>query len=148
MKTAQAQIASQVAEVSPEEFHDGLNLIAGTDNADRQGDVIFVHGLGGHPRSTWHPKGISDFFWPIWLAQDLGDVGVWSFGYAASPSEWLGRSMPIEDRAVSAVDCLETAGFGDRPLVFVTHSLGGRVGDRNGRQSLSETDRIGSKLVK
>ncbi len=30
--------------------------ISGCDDQNRAGDVIFVHGLNGNPRKTWHPQ--------------------------------------------------------------------------------------------
>ena len=52
-------------------------------------------------------------------------MAVWSVGYAASPSGWLGRAMPIQDRAVNVLARLQNEGVGERPLVLVTHSMGG-----------------------
>ena len=46
---------------------DGLQKISGCDDADRVADVIFVHGLDGDARATWHPKDRPDAFWPAWL---------------------------------------------------------------------------------
>ena len=37
-----------------------LHKIANCDRADRIGDVIFVHGLGGDAFGTWHPQGKKD----------------------------------------------------------------------------------------
>lgn len=85
-------------------------------------DVVFLHGLGGDARKTWASW---DAFWPSWLSEDVRGVAVWSVGYAASPSGWLGRAMPIQDRAVNVLARLQNEGVGDRPLVFVTHSMGG-----------------------
>ncbi|UMP07136.1 AAA family ATPase [Amycolatopsis sp. EV170708-02-1] len=85
-------------------------------------DVVFLHGLGGDARATWMN---GEAFWPDWLGQDVPGVAVWSVGYAASPSGWLGRAMPIQDRAVNVLAALQNVGVGERPLVFVTHSMGG-----------------------
>ncbi len=87
-------------------------------------DVVFLHGLGGDARATW---GNEEAFWPEWLGQDVPAVAVWSVGYGASPSGWLGRAMPIQDRAVNVLAALQNVGVGERPLVFVTHSMGGLV---------------------
>ena len=101
--------------------------IVGCDNPNRRGDVIFVHGLGGHARGTWHPqeKHGGDNFWPTWLGEDLKDVGVWSLGYEVEPFKWKGNSMPLADRATNILDLLDSYGIGERPLIFITHSLGG-----------------------
>jgi pimeloyl-ACP methyl ester carboxylesterase len=107
-------------------FNDLIEIV-GCDNPDRRGDVIFVHGLGGHARGTWHPqeKHDDDNFWPAWLGNDLKDVGIWSLGYEVEPFKWKGNSMPLADRATNILDLLDSYGMGDRPLVFITHSLGG-----------------------
>ncbi|GAB3902117.1 tetratricopeptide repeat protein [Kibdelosporangium lantanae] len=85
-------------------------------------DVVFLHGLGGDARTTWQA---GEAFWPLWLGQDVAGVAVWSVGYAASPSGWLGRAMPLQDRAVNVLAALRSRGVGERPLVLVTHSMGG-----------------------
>lgn len=107
-------------------FND-LIEIAGCDNPDRWGDVIFVHGLGGHARGTWHPQEKHDDnnFWPAWLGEDLKNVGIWSLGYEVEPFRWKGNSMPLADRATNILDLLDSYGIGDRPMIFITHSLGG-----------------------
>lgn len=107
-------------------FNDLIEIV-GCDNPSRRGDVIFVHGLGGHARGTWHPQERydDDNFWLAWLGNDLKDVGVWSLGYEVEPFKWKGSSMPLADRATNVLDLLDSYGIGERPLVFITHSLGG-----------------------
>ncbi len=104
---------------------DGLQKISGCDDPARGADVIFVHGLDGDARTTWHPKERPDAFWPAWLGEDVPAVGVWSLGYAVSASAWKGHTMPLADRATNVLDLLELDGIGRRPIVFVCHSLGG-----------------------
>lgn len=104
---------------------DSLLKMSGCDRPDRVADVIFVHGLDGDARTTWHPKGNPDAFWPAWLGEDVPAVGVWSLGYAVSASAWKGHAMPLTDRATNVLDLLDLDGIGRRPLVFVCHSLGG-----------------------
>ena len=101
--------------------------ISGCRNPQRIGDVIFVHGLGGSARSTWHPqeKDNDNNFWPAWLGEDLLDVGIWSLGYEVEPFRWKGNSMPLADRATNILDLLDSYGIGARSLIFITHSLGG-----------------------
>lgn len=103
--------------------------IFGGNNSVRSGDVIFIHGLGGHVLETWHPQGKcdDDNFWPAWLGEDLPDVGVWSLGYEVEPFKWKGNgnTMPLVDRATNVLALLDSRGIGERPLIFITHSLGG-----------------------
>ncbi|MCL2931372.1 MAG: hypothetical protein MGG11_03485 [Trichodesmium sp. MAG_R03] len=33
-----------------------LLLVFDCKNSHPQGDIVFVHGLAGHPRGTWHPQ--------------------------------------------------------------------------------------------
>lgn len=99
--------------------------IIGCDAADRLADVIFVHGLDGDARTTWHPSNHPEQFWPRWLGEDVPRLGVWSLNYAVSASAWKGHSMPLYDRAINALDLFELDGIGQRPLAFVCHSLGG-----------------------
>ncbi|GAB3430200.1 NACHT domain-containing protein [Actinophytocola sediminis] len=87
-------------------------------------DVVFIHGLDGDARKTWSGKGTASF-WPEWLAEDVEGVAVWSVGYDAWSSGWCGRSMPMQDRAVNLMAQLQNHGIGERPLCFVTHSMGG-----------------------
>jgi len=104
---------------------DGLQKISGCDNPDRVADVIFVHGLDGDARTTWHPKDHPEAFWPAWLGEDVLAVGVWSLGYAVSASAWKGHAMPLTDRATNVLHQLELDEIGRRPIMFVCHSLGG-----------------------
>jgi hypothetical protein len=87
-------------------------------------DVVFIHGLDGDARKSWRRKDPSSF-WPLWLADDVPGVAVWSVGYDGWSSNWRGRAMPMQDRAINLLAQLQNYGIGERPLCFVTHSMGG-----------------------
>lgn len=89
--------------------------------------MVFVHGLNGDRIETWRPKRASHTTdaWPWWLAEAAPLLGVWTYGYEAAPSTWIGRTMPLSDRASNFITWLEATGLGERPLIFVAHSLGG-----------------------
>jgi pimeloyl-ACP methyl ester carboxylesterase len=130
---------------------EGLHPIANADKADRVADIVFVHGLGGSSHSTWrHGKeGASEhFFWPKELGKELPQCGVWSLGYQAGIIPWFGADgLPIEDRAVNLAHKLTTRGLGDRPVIFITHSMGGLMVKEIVVQSLTAGDPAWSALV-
>jgi predicted alpha/beta hydrolase family esterase len=105
----------------------GLKRISKCDNFVCKGEVIFVHGLGGDAFGTWHPRGKQDSqdSWLFWLSQDMPDIQIWSLEYEAEPFAWRGNTMPLVDRATNTLALLDIDDIGERPLVFITHSLGG-----------------------
>lgn len=107
-----------------------LYKISGCDDESRVADIVFVHGLDGDYKTTWHPDSKSDAYFPKWIGELNSNVGVWSFDYPANKFVSAGGTMPIPTRGSSLLYTLATFGLGqdsDRPLIFVTHSLGGLV---------------------
>jgi tetratricopeptide (TPR) repeat protein len=109
---------------------EGLHPIANTDKPDRQADIVFVHGLGGFSHGTWrHGAQGRDghFFWPEELGKELPQCGIWTVGYPAGLTAWGKPGMIIEKRAGNLSQKLANAGVGTRPLLFITHSMGGLI---------------------
>ncbi|SNT61629.1 Putative serine esterase [Tardiphaga sp. OK246] len=105
-----------------------LIKVASVQGGMPRGHVIFVHGLGGHPYSTWQSSKSSDSFWPVWLAQDVPDVDVWTLYYDAPVTNWIGNSLPLQDRATTVLErLLREKALSKAPITFVCHSLGGLV---------------------
>jgi hypothetical protein len=91
-----------------------------------QFDVVFVHGLTGDCVETWTAKnGAKEVYWPTWLCEDF-PVGVHAIGYPASVySKWAKKEMNLYERAKNALEYLVSNNIGQRPVAFITHSLGG-----------------------
>jgi len=90
-------------------------------------DIVFVHGLGGDLYDTWtHENGA---FWPKWLATRFGATNVYTAGYDSGifTSFLNGDGASLADRATTLLDRLASRPSSGRPLVFITHSLGGLV---------------------
>jgi hypothetical protein len=122
-----------------------LHLISTALSAERQLDVVFVLGLGGNWQGTWGIGGEEGDSLPHWLAAEFVlPIGVWSLSYPASSRrlEWLkaaiqatvcgerrdseaGAAIALLRRAANVLDRLALPGIGQRPVVFITHSLGG-----------------------
>ena len=96
-------------------------------------DVVFVHGLGGNAKEYWmaDTKDAATY-WPDWIATDLLEAidlrtNVWSVDYEVSKFKWGEGALPLEQRSIEILSLLNDEGIGDKPVVFVTHSLGGLV---------------------
>lgn len=85
-------------------------------------DIVFVHGLMGSAPDTWACDAQPTSLWPKWLSE-LGDI--WIVDYPADLFWWSNTGMAIPERARSVVDALVNYGLGSKPLIWVTHSLGG-----------------------
>jgi tetratricopeptide (TPR) repeat protein len=104
-------------------------------------DVIFVHGLGGGPFTTWqHDRKKQEDSWPYWLAAELPEVTVHTLDYEVSASNWFGRAMPLTHRATNVLDLLATKHVGCRPIVFVCHSLGGLLVKKLLQRAMAQQD--------
>lgn len=88
--------------------------------------ILFVHGLDGHWLETWrHDACSKDDCWPHWVGEETG-CDIWSLEYDAALSGWLDQAMPLPDQGSQVMDLLASApALKGKPLVFVTHSLGG-----------------------
>lgn len=105
----------------------GIHAIAGTENPNRQLDLLFIHGLGGDAYSTWQYENREEYLWPKGLAGDFPEIGVWTIAYGAVASKWVEDVMPMEDRAQNLLNHFVANGIGKRPFALVAHSMGGLI---------------------
>jgi hypothetical protein len=92
-------------------------------------DVVFIHGLDGNAFDTWQfdPRWPLNS-WPFWLAKELPRVNVWTLSYPAASHDLKGhQGLALETIAKESLNALLDQKVGERPLIFVTHSLGGLV---------------------
>ncbi|KAF2477229.1 uncharacterized protein BDR25DRAFT_276969 [Lindgomyces ingoldianus] len=106
----------------------GIRVVADSSNAVV--DIVFVHGLTGNREKTWtHDNGI---FWPAaLLSEDFPCARIMTFGYDADVVRFwtIASSNRLDDHGKSlAYALLDQRGqVGQRPIIFIAHSLGGLV---------------------
>lgn len=109
-------------------------------------DIIFVHGLRGGPFKSWRisedksstksglvekidqEAGKQGTFWPgEWLSADFPHARLFTLRYKTNLTQWSGASLPLQEVSSMLLEKLVAADIGSRPVVFVTHSMGGLV---------------------
>ena len=84
--------------------------------------VLFVHGVTGHPETTWkHRSSDRSFLELILHDENLYDYDVFSFRYR---SKYI-RGAPIENAAKQLYSAIET--LAPLNIVLIAHSMGGLV---------------------
>ena len=79
---------------SPSPSVDPLGLSLIHESSEPVVDFIFVHGLGGSSYRTWSWNHDPQYFWPIWLKDDLhlSQSRLFTFGYNA---DFTRRQTPL-----------------------------------------------------
>ncbi|CAD5208795.1 unnamed protein product [Bursaphelenchus xylophilus] len=94
-------------------------------------DIIFVHGFRGSVFRTWRQKDLSTErptqFWPMdWLPTDIQTpVRILAIDYATKFLRFGKVYDRIQDRSHAFQKSLQSVGVGDRPILFICHSMGG-----------------------
>ncbi|XP_044982869.1 uncharacterized protein LOC123449647 isoform X1 [Hordeum vulgare subsp. vulgare] len=125
--------------------------IEGPDAASRrvnpEVDVVFIHGLRGGPFNSWRiaddkssttkaglvesideDAGKEGTCWPRqWLSSDFPQARFLTVKYKTNLTQWTGASLSLQEVSSMLLRKLVAAGIGSRPVVFVTHSMGGLV---------------------
>ena len=78
-------------------------------------NIIFVHGLGGHAYDTWRRAPDDNSFWPLWLAEDVEGISVWTLAYAAPASNCRKQSRASAS-VVAGASSSSSSSAGERVL--------------------------------
>ncbi|KAJ5228284.1 hypothetical protein N7489_008992 [Penicillium chrysogenum] len=98
-------------------------------------DIVFVHGLNGHPHDSWTSK-TTGCFWPTDLLPDvLASLcpRILTYGYNANVTAFTDGAS--RDSVVSHAETLASSlaanrnlrDCSNRPIIFICHSLGGLI---------------------
>ncbi|XP_071372890.1 protein SERAC1 [Centroberyx affinis] len=141
-------LANLDRETVKEKYQDGVYVLhpQTRDNQPIKADVLFIHGLLGAAFKTWRQKDCNivdeekeagsreDYTecWPkSWLAADCPNLRVLSVEYDSHLSDWKAK-CPAENqrkslayRSRELLNKLKSAGVGERPVIWVAHSMGG-----------------------
>jgi hypothetical protein len=112
------------------DFPDGVDVLH--DCPDATIDICFVHGLTGNRITTWTAQGQSDPWPKTLLPSGLSTARILTYGYDAYVvRRSVAGSNRLIDHATNLLnDLTADRALNDavsRPIIFVTHSLGGLV---------------------
>uniref|UniRef100_UPI00358F4D30 protein SERAC1 isoform X12 n=1 Tax=Myxine glutinosa TaxID=7769 RepID=UPI00358F4D30 len=164
-------LANMDRETVREHYPDGVYLLHPQQitTLNTTGDVLFVHGLLGAAFKTWrlrdpeasvHLSGgkyrdVSQCWPKSWLGEDCPENRVLSVEYDTRLSDWFlecpadscKRSLAYRSREMLAK--LQVAGVGEKPIVWVTHSLGAEIAElRRDSAMLQELHKRFTELVR
>ncbi|XP_078131224.1 protein SERAC1 isoform X2 [Sander vitreus] len=141
-------LANLDREMVKEKYQDGVYILHPQTRCNQpiKADVLFIHGILGAAFKTWRQKDRNmleeekeaesrdDYTecWPkSWLAADCPNLRVLSVEYDSHLSDWMAK-CPAENqrkslayRSRELLKKLKLAGVGERPVVWVAHSMGG-----------------------
>ncbi|XP_070273507.1 protein SERAC1 isoform X2 [Myotis yumanensis] len=137
-------LANLDRETVQEKYQDGVYVLHPQCRTSQpiKADVLFIHGLMGAAFKTWRQQDQAltekvsgdetryTTCWPkTWLAKDCPALRIISVEYDTSLSDWRAR-CPTERKSIAfrsneLLQKLRAAGVGDRPMVWVSHSMGG-----------------------
>ncbi|XP_054578428.1 protein SERAC1 isoform X2 [Eptesicus fuscus] len=137
-------LANLDRETVREKYQDGVYVLHPQCRTSQpiKADVLFIHGLMGAAFKTWRQQDQAltekvsgdetryTTCWPkTWLARDCPALRIISVEYDTSLSDWRAR-CPTERKSIAfrsneLLQKLRAAGVGDRPMVWVSHSMGG-----------------------
>ncbi|XP_065787125.1 protein SERAC1 isoform X2 [Muntiacus reevesi] len=139
-------LANLDREAVPEKYQDGVYVLHPQYRTSQpiKADVLFIHGLMGAAFKTWRQQDNDQDLtekvsedeskyttcWPkSWLARDCPALRIISVEYDTSLSDWRAR-CPTERKSIAfrsneLLRKLRAAGVGDRPVIWVSHSMGG-----------------------
>ncbi|XP_049914512.1 protein SERAC1 [Epinephelus moara] len=141
-------LANLDRETVKEKYQDGVYILHPQTRGNQpiKADVLFIHGILGAAFKTWRQKDRNmleeekeeesrdDYTecWPkSWLAADCPNLRVLSVEYDSHLSDWMAK-CPVENqrkslayRSQELLKKLKLAGVGERPVVWVAHSMGG-----------------------
>uniref|UniRef100_A0A8C0KUE7 Protein SERAC1 n=1 Tax=Canis lupus dingo TaxID=286419 RepID=A0A8C0KUE7_CANLU len=139
-------LANLDRETMQEKYQDGVYVLHPQYRTSQpiKADVLFIHGLMGAAFKTWRQQDTEQVLtekiledegryttcWPkTWLARDCPALRIISVEYDTSLSDWRTR-CPMERKSIAfrsneLLRKLRAAGVGDRPVIWVSHSMGG-----------------------
>eukprot|EP00002_Diphylleia_rotans_P040286 TRINITY_DN9512_c0_g1_i1.p1 TRINITY_DN9512_c0_g1~~TRINITY_DN9512_c0_g1_i1.p1 ORF type:complete len:528 (+),score=96.07 TRINITY_DN9512_c0_g1_i1:798-2381(+) len=94
-------------------------------------DIVFIHGLSGCPYGTWRCEGTEDenatSWHRDWLSNDVPIARIFTVSYSTVMSTWHRDDVHLQERSQEILNDLKQCGVGQRPTIFIVHSMGGLI---------------------